>query len=113
MKIGKRLVPPAQLGIFILALVTALIHVSLGEVLFILNGLGFIALLAIFFIPFTLFRRYHQVVRWLFVGYVVLTIALYFASHSNGSWQEDGLGVMTKMIEVILALLLVYDGQVR
>jgi hypothetical protein len=111
MKIGNTTIQPAQIGIIILTLLTALIHFSLAEPLFILNGLGYLALLAFYFLPLAFFQRYHRFIRWAFAGYTLLTIILYFVFHPGGSWQHDGLGMLTKMIEVVLLLLLVYDGQ--
>ena len=94
-----------------MTLLTAIIHLSLGQPLFILNGLGYLALLAALYLPITLAKRWHRVIRWMFAAYILLTIALYFVFHADGSWQEDGLGLATKLIEVILLLLLIYDGQ--
>ena len=111
MKIGNIAIQPAQIGIIILTLVTAILHFSLGEPLFILNGLGYLALLAAYFLPLALFQRYHRLIRWAFAGYTLLTIILYFVFHPNGSWQSDGLGLLTKLVEVVLLLLLAYEGQ--
>ena len=111
MKIGNFKIQPAQIGIIILTLLTAIIHFSLGAALFILNGLGYLALLALFFLPVAFFQRYHRLILWVFAGYTLLTIILYFVFHPDGSWQNDGLGLLTKMIEVVLLLLLAYDGQ--
>ena len=111
MKIGGITVRPAGIGIIVLTLLTAFIHIALGEPLFILNGLGYLALLAALFVPISLFERRHRLIRWVFAGYILLTIVLYFVFHPNGAWQQDGLGMATKLIEVILLLLLIYDGQ--
>lgn len=113
MKIGSIEIQPVQTGIIILTLFTAIIHFSLGEPLFILNGLGYLALLAAYFLPIAPAQRRHRLIRWLFAGYIILTIILYFVVHSGGHWQQDGLGLATKMIEVILLLLLAVDGQSR
>ncbi len=43
------------------------------------------------------------------MGYATVTFVLYFVVHADGSWQEDGLGLLTKMVELILILLLVFD----
>ena len=109
MQIGNIALRPADVGIIILTILTALIHIALGEPLFILNGLGYLALLAALYLP--LFKRWNRLIRWVFGLYVLLTIVLYFVFHPEGSWQQDGLGMATKLIEVILLLLLIYDGQ--
>lgn len=95
------------IGIIILTLITAIIHLSLGQPLFILNGLGYLALLAGYYLP--ALANWHRWIRWLFIGYTVLTIVLYFVFHADGSWQQDGLGLVTKMVEVVLVLLLLLD----
>ena len=110
MKIGGIEFRPAQIGIIIFTLITALIHFSLAQPLFILNGLGYLALLAAYFLPWSVFVRWHRLIRWLFAGYTLLTIVLYFVFHAEGSWQSDGLGLITKLVEVILLLLLAFDG---
>ena len=111
MKIGSLKINPVQIGIIIFTVITAVIHIFLGKPLFILNGLGYFALLVVYFLPNPLAQRWHPLVRWLFAGYILLIIILYFVFHPNGTWQDDGLGLATKMVEVILLLLLMLDGQ--
>ncbi len=111
MKIGSIEFRPAQIGIIVLTLLTALIHFSLAQPLFILNGLGYLALLAAYFLPWSFLQRWHRVIRWLFAGYILLTIVLFFLFNADGSWQNNWLGLITKLIEVILLLLLAYDGR--
>lgn len=111
MKIGSVEVGAVDIGIILLTLITAIIHIALGQPLFILNGLGYLALLAALYLPIPILKRWNRLIRWVFGGYILLTIVLYFVFHADGSWQEDGLGMVTKLIEVILLLLLIYDGQ--
>lgn len=101
----------ADIGIGITTLITGAIHLSLGGALFVLNGLGFIGLGAAFLLPISFLQPWKEVVRWLLVGYTLLTIALYFVFHPNGTWQQDGLGIATKFIEILLLLLLIYSWQ--
>ena len=60
-----------QIGIIILTLATALIHVSLlfPNVLFILNALGYLTLLAAFFLPIDMLRERHNLVRRAFIAF--------------------------------------------
>jgi hypothetical protein len=95
------------IGIIILTLITAIIHLSLGQPLFILNGLGYLAIMVGYYLP--ALAKWHRWIRWLFIGYTVLTIVLYFVFHADGSWQQDGLGIVTKMVEIVLVLLLLLD----
>lgn len=110
MKIGSVTFTPVQIGITILTLITAVIHLTLGQPLFILNGLGYIALWGALFLPISFLQPWHRLIRWAFIGYTLLTIILYFVFHADGSWQQDGLGMFTKLVEVVLLLLLIYDG---
>jgi len=101
-----------QIGIIILTLATALIHFSLlfPDTLFILNGLGYLALLAAFFLPIDLARNNHNLVRWLFIIFTVVTILGWIAI-GDKSWPGGALGYLTKLIEVLLITLLVVDGR--
>lgn len=113
MQIGNTKINLVKISIALTTLLTAVIHLSLGELLLILNGLGYLALWAALFLPIAVLANWHRQIRWLFIGYTLITIILYFVFHPNGLWQEDGLGVATKFIEVLLLLLLIYDGQDR
>jgi len=105
-------ISPVQIGIIILTLGTALIHFSLlfPDVLFILNGLGYLALLAAYFLPIDLARNNHNLVRWLFIIFTVVTILAWVAM-GNKSWPGGSLGYLTKLIEIVLIGLLVVDGR--
>ena len=99
-----------QVGIILAALATALIHFSLlfPDVLFILNGLGYLTLLAAYFLPIDLAKRYHNLVRWLFIAFALVTILGWIAI-GDKSWPAGSLGYITKLIEVILIVLLLVD----
>ncbi len=99
-----------QIGIVLLAVATAVIHLILGiqfgNVLFILNFLGYIALVvALYFLPQLASQR--ATIRWILVGYAALTVILYFVMGEEPF--SSGLGLATKAIEVILIILLVTD----
>ena len=99
-----------QIGIILAGLATALIHFSLlfPNPLFILNGLGYLALLAAYFLPIDLAKRYHKLVRWAFIAFTLVTILAWVAI-GDKSWPEGSLGYLTKLIEVLLIVLLVVD----
>ena len=101
-----------QIGIIILTLATALIHFSLlfPDIMFILNGLGYLALLAAYFLPIDLARKNHNLVRWLFILYTVVTI-IGWVMIGDKSWPAGALGYGTKLIEVVIIFLLVVDGR--
>jgi len=101
-----------QIGIILATLATAAIHFSLlfPDVLFILNGLGYLTLLVIYFLPIDLARQYHGLVRWLFIGFTLVTILAWIAI-GDKSWPAGSLGYLTKLIEVVLVVLLLVDRQ--
>ena len=103
---------PIQIGIILLTLGTALIHFSLlfPNVLFILNGLGYLALLGAFFLPIDFLRERHNLVRWLFIVFTSVTILGWLAI-GDKSWPGGALGYVTKLIEIVLLGLLVVDGR--
>jgi hypothetical protein len=71
-----------QIALIALTVITALIHFERAiqdpdiRILFILNGLGYFALLAAFYM--LMLQRFHNAVRWTFVVYTAVTILLYF-----------------------------------
>lgn len=101
-----------QIGIIILTLATALIHLSLlfPDVLFILNALGYVTLLAAYFLPIDMLRERHNLVRWAFIAFIGVTILAWLAM-GDKSWPDGALGYVTKLIEVLLIILLVVDGR--
>ena len=101
-----------QIGIIILALATAVIHFSLlfPDTLFILNGLGYLTLLAVYFLPIDFLRERHNLVRWLFIAFTGVTI-LGWIVIGDTSWPDGALGYVTKLIEVGLIVLLFVDGR--
>lgn len=96
--------------IAILALLTAGIHLTLlfPDVLFILNGLGYLTLLAAYLLPIPVARDRRALVRWAFIGFTVVTILAWLAIGVK-TWPEGGLGYVTKAIEVLLVIALVAD----
>jgi hypothetical protein len=101
-----------QIGIIILTLATAFIHVSLlfPNALFILNALGYLTLLAAYILPIGLLQDRHGLVRWAFIAFTAVTILAWVAI-GDKSWPAGALGYATKVIEVLLITLLVIDGR--
>jgi hypothetical protein len=105
-------------GIFLLTLATAVIHLFLafsaipyyglnvGVMLFILNGLGYLGLLAALQLPIPQLTRFRSAARWALVGYAALTILLFFLM---APWY-DIIGYVDKAIEVVLIALLLADA---
>lgn len=99
-----------QIAIIVLTLATALIHLSLlfPDPMFIMNALGYLALLAAYFLPGAIFRKYHWLVSWLFIVYTLVTI-LAWVMIGDKSWPGGALGYITKAIEVLLVIFLFAD----
>src|SRR5215217_3347717 len=97
-----------RIGIVILTLVVAFIHLSLNfpDPMFVLNGLGYLTLLAALYLPIPQLSPYRHVVRWLLIGYTALTFVL---------WLAIGLRTPTGYIsaadEVVLILLLLLEAR--
>ena len=110
----RKLLTPLGIGIIILTLITALIHLALGlgdgNTLFILNGLGYLALMVLYFMPSPAIFRYRGIIRWLYIGFTAVTVILFFLFNGANAWQST-LGLITKAVEIILIILLFLDGR--
>jgi hypothetical protein len=115
MKSSQTAFGPLQIGILLLGLVTAIVHLvilnlliynSQGhiDVLFTLNGLGYLALLAAYFLPIPIAQNNRGLVRWIFIGYTILTIVAWVAMG-----EPSALSYITKIVEVALVVLLWLD----
>jgi hypothetical protein len=110
--------PGLGVGIFLLTLATAVIHLYLGlsaisymgfnfgVMLFILNGLGYLALLAALQLPIPQLARFRSAARWALVGFATLTIVLFFVMAP----EYTIIGYVDKAIEVTLIALLLADA---
>jgi len=95
-------------SIVALALVTGAIHLSLGELMFTLNGLGYFALAAAFVVgaavAHPLVVRFSWLPRVALIGYALASI---------GAWMVIGgrydLAYVTKGVEVALVVLVILD----
>jgi hypothetical protein len=100
---------PIDIGIILLTLATAVIHFTLvfPSTLFILNALGYLALLAALYLPIPGLPFNKDMVRWALIGYTAVTIFAWF--FMGGS--RIPLGYITKVIELALIVLLVLKGR--
>jgi hypothetical protein len=98
----------AQFGVMLLTLITALIHITLTfpSWLFILNGVGYLALLAALYWPTLWASRTRAMVRWLLFAYTALTIVAWIAMG-----DRTVLAYVTKGAEVLLMVLLVVESR--
>jgi len=107
---------PIQIGIVLLTLITAAMHILLGlgssgtiMILFLLNGLGYLGLLGALYLPLTPLRPFRGQVRLLLMGYALLTIILYFAFNWPDVWNPGG--IFNKAVEAALIGLLFIERQ--
>jgi hypothetical protein len=106
---------PLQIGIVVLTLITAAVHliilnIQMGSIdlLFTLNGLGYLALLAAYFLPVPVAKNNRSLVRWVYMGFTLLTILAWVAMGVK-SGSGATLGYITKIVEVALVVLLWLD----
>jgi hypothetical protein len=95
-------------GIIALTLATAFIHLQLAfpDPVFILNGLGYLALLAALYLPVSRLARYRNAVRWVLIGYTALTLFLWILIGAR-----TAIGYTTAAIEVALIVLLLLEAR--
>jgi hypothetical protein len=97
-----------RVGIVPLTLVTALIHLQLAfpDPVFILNGLGYLTLLAALYLPIPQLAPYRNIVRWVFIGYTALTLTLWLIIGAR-----TAVGFINAAVEVALIVLLLLEAR--
>ncbi len=121
-----------QIAICVLSVATAAIHIYLGAItqvmvmtqpeataaaggaaalgffaaLFYLDGLGYLVLTAALYLP--ALARFRRLTRWALIALTVATIVAYFALIQG---HYDAMGIVDKIIEVVLIVLLVMEGR--
>lgn len=95
----------ARWAVIALAVATAAIHFIRAaadpeiRILFTLNGLGYLALVALLYAPVSRLTPYRPSVRWALMGYTAVTIVLYGVwGAMSGDWTVP-LGPIDKLIE--------------
>ena len=115
-------------AIIILTLFTAFLHLAAAfdkqlfpkgpDLLFTLNGLGYLGLLGAYFLPISFFQQRHGLVRWVYIGYATLTILAWIfiwviqaviINHTPFFSHDSLYGVPAKITELILIGLLWTD----
>ena len=97
------------LGIMLLTLITAVIHITLTfpSTLFILNGIGYLVLLAALYTPTPqLILSWRPTIRWVLIAYTLLTIVIWIATGYRGTGAY-----ITKLVEVLLVILLLVESR--
>lgn len=100
-------------GVILLTTLTALIHLGLSfqfvdgpDLIFLLNGLGYLVLVAALYAPIPALASYRLYVRWLLIGYTALTVILWFRFGASTT-----IAYFDKAIEVFLIILLWFENQ--
>ena len=95
-------------GIILLTGATALIHLQLNfpDPVFMLNGLGYLGLLAALCLPVPQLARYRNIARWTLIFYTALTVVLWVAIG-----ERTFIGYANKTIEVALIALLLIESR--
>jgi len=102
-------------GIIVFCLATAFLHLSLlpemGLDPIALNGFGYLALLAAYFLPIPFFQQRHKLVWWALFGYTLLTIILWIILGDKQfvPGTSSAIGYYAKAAEVILLAFLWAD----
>jgi hypothetical protein len=102
-------------GIILSGLATALLHLSLFPQLgldpIFLNGFGYLALLAAYFLPTPFFQQRHKLVWWALFGYTLLTIILWIILGDKQfvPGTSSAIGYYAKAAEVFLLAFLWAD----
>ncbi|MBI5649705.1 MAG: hypothetical protein HZC40_04545 [Chloroflexi bacterium] len=103
-----------EIGVIILTLATALIHLTLNfpDVMFILNGLGYLSLLAALFlrVPIPMLAQKRALIRWAFIAFTAITILGWLAI-GDKTLPNGMVGYITKAIEIILIALLFIEAR--
>lgn len=105
-----------QIGIILLTLFTAAIHLVLAFAtpdpmftpLFVLNGIGYLVLLAGLFLPIPFAQGRRGLFRWGLIGLAALTIIAWLIL-GDKSLPGATLAYVTKAVEVALIVLLLLD----
>jgi hypothetical protein len=115
-------------AIIVLMLITAIMHLAAAldkqlfpegpDPLFLLNGLGYLGLLAAYFLPIPFFQQKHELVRRGIILYAIITIVAWLVIWVGFSVIRDGIpffsrdsiyGVPAKISELFLIWLLLQD----
>ncbi len=93
-----------QIGIICLTVATAAIHLYLGGTLFLVNGLVYLCLVAVLYIP--ALHRFRAITRIGLLAFTIITI-VFWALYTR--FAPDPIGYIDKVIELLLVVLLVVE----
>jgi len=99
-------------GIILFTIATAILHITLfPDIMFTLNGLGYLGLLGAYLLPISFFQQRHNLVWWAFVGYTALTIVLWviMGEKDFSASTSSMIGYYAKAAELFLLGFLFAD----
>jgi hypothetical protein len=116
-----------QWAIIALTVVTAAIHIWLGlgfldagGWIFVLNGVGYLALLALLYDNHPALAPHRTLVRWVLIGYTALTVIAWLFIGTGSPFAgpvrmgtQTMIAYLDKAVEITLIVLLWIDGQRR
>ena len=88
-------------GVVVLGILSGFIHLGIGiqgDMLLLLNGLGYLVLVAALFLPASFLVEKRRQILWVFLGYTIITFIGYFISHPLGGYSN--IGLLIKLIEL-------------
>lgn len=105
---------PQRIGIILLTLATAIIHLILAFtsggfflVAFLLNAIGYLVLLGALYLTPDFLAGQRSLVHWALLAFTAVTFVLYFVFNWPDIWGT--LGIVDKSIELLLIILLIAD----
>lgn len=100
--------PMRRLAVILLTISTALTHISLlfPDLIFILNGLGYLGLLGALYLPIAPLAPYRQLVRRILIGYTALSVLLWLVFG-----LREPIGYINKLNELLLIALLIWEDR--
>jgi hypothetical protein len=110
-----RTIGPLQWAIILLTTATALIHIWLAfqfpggvDPVFILNGIGYLGLLGLLYLPIDRLAHYRNLIRWVLIAYAATTVIIWLFPQIGA---RSPIAYTTKTIEVALIICLWFDWQ--
>ena len=106
-----------HIGIIVLTGLSAFIHLGLGirgDFLLLLNGLGYLGLIAGLILPIAIIIAQRGLVYWLLLAFTAVTFVGFFALHPLGIYSR--MGLLTKAIEfglIILTGLQIWESKAK
>ena len=101
-----------QIGIILLTAATAVVHFfrNFPDIVFILNCLGYLGLLAALYLPTPMLQEKRDLARYGLMGFASLTILAWIAL-GDKHLATGYVGYIDKAVEIVLILLLWVENQ--